>query len=533
MAVEPSTIAPSLSTPEPPKDRHVIQAAGIMGLFTGASRILGFARDFLIAAAYGTSSTAQAFVVAFRIPNLLRDLAAEGAANSAFVPVFSRTRAVEGEGSWIALAEAIWIRVLLGFLLISLIGMVAAPWAVRLIAPGFHSDPALMSLTIQLTRILFPFIGFIGVAAFFMGLLNSLHRFALPSLGPALLNLCMIAGIFLWRPDALGLAWGVIVGGFLQCAIQWPLLRKSGLRLRPRFTYHPGVSEIQRLLIPRLMGNGVYQASVLVDTIFASFRQLVGAGGVASLYFAHRFLHLPLALFGVSMAQAALPTMASQVATEDLKAVKKTCLLALRSSLFITIPSSVGLVVLGHPIIQTLLERGAFSARATEMTVSALQWYALGLASFCSVKVLANTLYAFHDTWTPVRSAAWALGLNVIFNSLLVLPMGLGGLALATSLSSTFNCFHLYRAVGRRIGSLGQELTDWGIRVLIASLGMGGITWSIWALGSRWFPLFGPWASLAWLLLAILSGIGSFFLLGLLLRIEETLQLTGWVFRKA
>lgn len=504
-----------------------------MGGFTALSRILGFVRDALIAAAYGTSAPAQAFVVAFRIPNLLRDLSGEGAANAAFVPVFSRTRMLGGEAAWAKLAQAVWSQALIGFFGVSIIGVVAAPWLVTLVAPGFHADPQLVGLTTRLTRILFPFIGLVGLSAFFMGLLNSIHHFALPSVGPAILNLCMIGGLFLWRPDAVGLAWGVIAGGVIQLAVQVPLLRKAGVRFRFSFEKNPGVGQIRRLLFPRLIGTGVYQVSVLVDTIFASFSQLVGAGGIAALYFAHRFLQLPMALFGISMAQAALPTLSRQAAEKDLDAMRETCGMALRSSLLIAIPASVGLVFLGYPIVQTLLERGAFSPEATATTVRTLQWYALGLASMCAVKVLANTLYALHDTWTPVRSAAAALAANVILNFLLVWPMKLAGLALATSVSSTLNSIQLYLAVRRRIGPFDGRVWIWVSRIVAASVGMGLTAQGVWVVGIRTFGSIGPWAAVPWLLVAVGCGVASFFGFGLLLGVEEIGQMVGWFLTKS
>ncbi len=499
-----------------------------MGSLTAVSRVLGFVRDSMIAAVYGTSATAQAFVVAFRIPNLLRDLAGEGAANSAFVPVFSRVRAAEGKESWAALAQAVWSQVLIGFVIVSAAGIVAAPWLVAVVAPGFRHDPALLELTVRLTRVLFPFIGLIGITTFFMGLLNSVHHFALPSLGPVLLNLCMIAGIFLWKPDALGLAWGVIAGGVLQIAVQWPALGRAGVRLRMNFSKHPGVTEIRRLLIPRMIGTGVYQLSVLVDTIFASFRSLVGPGGIAALYFANRFLQLPMALFGISMAQAALPTLSRQAAGNDLPAVRKTCAMALRSSLFVAIPSTCGLLFLGHPIIRTLLEREAFTPESTAATVWTLQWYALGLASMCAVKVLANTLYAFHDTWTPVRSAAVALAANILLNSVLVWPMKLAGLALATSISSTANALHLYAAVRKRIGPFDEGLPGWIARVAAASIGMGLIAWGVWVAGTRGAGADHPAALVGLLLGSIAAGMASFLGLGMLLGIEETRRMASF-----
>jgi len=508
---------------------NLLRSAGIMGALTAASRVLGFVRDSILAAVYGTSATAQAFVVAFRIPNLLRDLAGEGAANSAFVPVFSRVRAAEGKESWAALAQAVWSQVLIGFIVVSALGVVAAPALVTVVAPGFRSDPALYDLTVRLTRVLFPFIGLIGVATFFMGLLNSVHHFTLPSLGPVLLNLCMIAGLFLWKTDAMGLAWGVVAGGVAQVAVQWPALRRAGVRLSLKFSRHPGVARIRRLLIPRMIGTGVYQTSVLVDTLFASFRSLVGPGGIAALYFANRFLQLPMALFGISMAQAALPTLAQQAAENDLPAVRKTCAMALRSSLFVAIPSSAGLIFLGHPIIRTLLERAAFTPESTAVTVRTLQWYAVGLASMCAVKVLANTLYAFHDTWTPVRSAAVALAANVALNMVLVWPMKLAGLALATSLSSTANGLHLYWAVRRRIGPFDEGLAGWMARVTAASAGMGAIAWGVWTGATEGLRLSHPAALAAVLVAAIASGMVSFLGFGLLLRVEETRRIASFM----
>lgn len=521
---------PGLSTRSTsPHPSRILRSAGTLGGLTALSRVLGFARDCLIAAAYGTSTTAQAFVVAFRIPNLLRDLAAEGAANSAFVPVFTRTRSVEGEESWRLLAQALWTQLLIGFLLVSAIGVLAAPWLVGAVAPGFRGDPPLYDLTVRLTRILFPFIGLVGVGTFCMGLLNSVHQFTLPGLGPVLLNLCMISGLWLWRPDAMGLAWGVVAGGVAQILAQWPGLRREGVHLRIRLQRHPGVSQIRRLLIPRVVGTGVYQLSVLVDTVFASFQSLVGPGGIAALYFANRFLQLPMALFGISMAQASLPSLSEQAAGNNLEEVRRTCAMALRSSLLVAIPSSAGLICLGHPIIHTLLERQAFTPEATSVTVWTLQWYALGLASMCAVKVLANTLYAFHDTWTPVRSAAVALAANVALNFLLVRPMKLAGLALATSLSSILNSVHLYRAVRRRVGRFDEALPGWILRVTAASVGMGAVSLGVWSAGACLLPADRFLAAGPLLLAAIVAGMLSFVGLAMLLKVEEAHHIAGFV----
>ncbi len=502
-----------------------------MGISTAVSRILGFTRDCLIAAIYGTSAPAQAFVVAFRIPNLMRDLVGEGAANSAFVPVFSRTRTLEGEASWVELSRALFNRLFLGFVWLSVGGVLLAPWLVAIMAPGFSSEPELAALTVKLTRILIPFVGLVGIWAFFMGMLNSLNQFTLPALGPVVLNLCMIGGLLLFRRDALGISWGLILGGALQIALQWPALHRAGVRLRFRVKGHPGVAQIGRMLAPRLVGSGVHQVSVLVDTIFASFKELVGSGGIAALYFAHRFLHLPMALFGVSMAQAALPTLSSLAAQNDQEGIRRTTALALRSSLFIAVPSCLGLVVLAYPIIQTLLERGAFTEESTRMTVATLQWYAVGLTAMCTAKVLTNVLYAFQDTWTPVKSAAIALGANVALNFLLVRPMGLAGLALATSLSSFLNGWHLYTAVRGRIGSLAADLGNWTARLVAASLGMAVLAWTGWWGGLSLLNLSSAWAAGGWLLVTITLSVAAFFMLALLFKVEEARGVVRWLIK--
>lgn len=509
-----------------------MRSAGLMGLATALSRVLGFVRDWLIAVTYGTSITAQAFVVAFRIPNLFRDLVAEGASSSAFVPVFSRVRAQEGERSWALLAQAVWCRMAPVFSVLCLLGVLAAPWMVWVIAPGFRPDPELTRLTVELTRILFPFIGIVGVAGFFMGVLNSIHRFFLPSLGPVMFNIGMIAGILFWAEGGRGLAWGVILGGILQVLIQVPVIRRAGvdlsLRLRP--PKHPATAQINRMMVPRIAGSAVHQVNVIVDTVFASFASLVGSGGVAALYFANRFLQMPLAIFGISMAQAALPVLSAQVAAGDIPAVRRTFGMALRSSLMIAIPSTVGLIVMGRPIIQTLLEHGEFSARATDMTTRALQWYALGLSSFCAIKVLANTLYAFHDTWAPVRSAAIALVINIALNALLVFPMGLSGLALATAVSSTWNAMDHYRAVRRRLGPLPPGFRAAVAKAVAASLGMGAVARGLWELGSPAALRAGTPAAVGWLLFSIAASIAAFQLLALALKIDEARHLMDLLF---
>ncbi|PIQ82455.1 MAG: murein biosynthesis integral membrane protein MurJ [Candidatus Omnitrophica bacterium CG11_big_fil_rev_8_21_14_0_20_64_10] len=513
-------------------DRKLLDHAGLLTAATGVSRVLGFLRDWLIAVVYGTTPAAQAFVVAYRIPNLLRTLIGEGAANAAFVPVLSRLRAREGAAAWSALAQAMAGRLLIGFVILCGLGVASAPLVVGLFAPGFKADPALFDLTVKLTRILFPFLGLVGIAAFGMGLLHSVRRFTAPALGPPLLNLSMMAGIFLWQPDAVGLSIGVLAGGLLQIAVQLPALTRAGVNLRPSLQGHPALREIGRLLFPRAAGSAVYQLSVLIDTIFASFAGWVGAGGVAALYFANRFLQLPLGLFSVSFSQAALPALSEQIALGDRAGARRTLGLTLRSTLFISVPSAVGLFLFAGPIVTTLLQHGAFSAEASAMTASAMRWYGIGLIGLAAGKVLTTGLYAAGESWGPVRSAGWALALNAALNLLLVRSMGLAGLALATSAAAVLNAYQLLRQIEKQLGPVEGIGWSWLLRLSAASLGMAAAAVGIWS--ARAVPAGGlsGWGAVGWLFGAILGSVAVFFVVAGLLRIEEADHFRGWIFRR-
>src|SRR3989338_6391706 len=311
---------------------RIARSTGILALAIGLSRILGFIRDLLMAQLFGTLAAAQAFVVAFRLPNLLRDLVAEGAVTSAFVPVLSWYRAKGASADFWRLSQTLLARLLLVLCAIGILGSFTAPLIVRLIAPGFASDPEKFALTVRLTRILFPFITLVGLWAYFMGLLNSLQHFAMPALGPAILNIAMIIAC-VWvvprvSPGVFALAVAVLLGGVIQLAIQLPVAHRLGFRWRLRWT-HEGSDRITRLLGPRMMGSAAYQTSVLLHTALASLSAVVGEGAVAALYFANRLVQLPLALFGTASAQASPPSPSEQAARDDLNGVHTTLLSAI------------------------------------------------------------------------------------------------------------------------------------------------------------------------------------------------------------
>jgi putative peptidoglycan lipid II flippase len=486
---------------------HLARSTGILALTTGASRILGFIRDILLAGLFGTSAQAQAFVVAFRLPNLLRDLVAEGAVTSAFVPVLSWYRAKGQTEEFWHLSQALLARLLLMLVGLGLLGVVGAAPIVRLMAPGFLAEPEKFALTVRLTQILFPFIALVGLWAYFMGLLNSLRHFAMPALGPAILNVAMIVAC-VWfvprtQPPVLAVAIGVMIGGFIQLLVQLPVAVRLGFRWRWRWA-HPGSAQVLKLLLPRMLGAAVYQLSILIHTALASLGAIVGEGAVAALYFANRLVQLPLALFGTASAQASLPSLSEQVARNDLAGFRSTLLAVTRMVGFVIIPASVGLIVLAGPIVRGLFERGAFDHRATLMTSQALICYSLGLMAYSMSKVLTGAFYALRDTWTPVRLALESVSANVVLSLALMWPLQVSGLALAAAAANTWNAWRLARSLEHRLqeplvapvlGALG--------RIAAASVVMGAGCGLLWRLGCSQLP--------AWM--GLLAVIGAGFLL--------------------
>ncbi|MFA5144161.1 MAG: murein biosynthesis integral membrane protein MurJ [Candidatus Omnitrophota bacterium] len=457
--------------------KSLIRFTGIIGFATATSRALGFVRDIVIARFFGTAIYAQAFVIAFRIPNLLRDLVGEGATNSAFVPVLTDELTRKGRKDFFKLAQVILNIMFWVLCVLTLLGILLSPLIVRLIAPGFAADIEKFEVTVRLTRILFPFLILVGLWAYAMGVLNSLGIFAAPAFGPSVMNLSMIICASAFGENVFGLAAGVLAGGFLQLAIQIKPLVRSGWRARlTREFTHPQARRVGMLLVPRALGACVYQVNVFISTILASLSSIVGEGAVAALYYANRVWQLPLAIFGIALAQAALPMMSRHVALNEKEDLKKMLAFSLKVLFFILVPATVGLMVLCEPITQVLFQRGAFTAYSTRITATALFYYAVGLIACGGIKILVNTFYSMHDTMTPVKTALAALVLNIVLNVVLMFPMKLGGLALATSVAAFLNFLILYVILARRIGDFGTaSIADTFFRVLLASLVMGTV----------------------------------------------------------
>ncbi|MFQ5866574.1 MAG: murein biosynthesis integral membrane protein MurJ [bacterium] len=472
---------------------------------TLVSRILGYLRDMLIANFFGAGLVADAFFIAYRIPNLLRRLLGEGALSASFIPVFTEYLTTKPKEEAQRLVRISGLLLLTILSILTILGIMFSPIIVRVIAPGFIKDPEKLSLTITLTRILFPFMIIIGMAALALGILNSLHRFIIPALAPCLLSISEIFFILLICPlmerPIIGLALGVLAGGFAQFFFQIPSLVKRGFvipagkgysnpRLKPinypqnllknwivlwkRWTSildHPGVKRIGLLMLPATLGLSVSQVNTVVDAICAS---MLREGSVTALYYANRIMQLPLALFGTAIATVALPMMSRSVAARNMQELKDTLSLAFRMILFTIVPASVGLIILGNPIISLLFERGRFTSQATQSTSWALLFYSTGIVAYAGVKVVASAFYSMQDTRTPVRVASIAMVANIVLNLILMRILDVGGLAFATAIAAFINLLILLFYLWKRIGRLVSKKVVLSLaKILLASSAMG------------------------------------------------------------
>ncbi len=463
------------------ENREIARAAGLVGAFTLLSRAAGLVRDSVVGYYFGTGMAADAFFVAFRIPNLLRRFVAEGAMSTAFIPVFTdyltnRTRA---EAVRAASALATLLAVLLAIL--TAVGIIFAPFWTGLFAPGFVGEAGKFELTVQLTRWLFPYIFLVSLVALASGILNSLRHFAAPALSPVFLNIAIIASAWLLCPHldvpVEGLAYGVLIGGVVQLAMQIPPLLKRGIRIRPLWEpRHEAVGRALRLMAPMVFGAAVYQINIMIDTILAS---MLPSGSVSYLWYADRVFEFPLGIFAVALGTAALPSFAAQVARGALDELKRSLVFSIRLTNFIVLPATVGIMVLATPITSVLFQRGAFGYDQTVLCAQALVAFAVGLWSVSMVRLLVPTFYALNDTSAPVKTAAAAFVANCTLSILLMGPVATtgesrtadviaalsqhaalfdlrhAGLALSTSLAATVNLILLVIMLRRRLGALG------------------------------------------------------------------------------
>lgn len=433
--------------------QNVGRAAGVVGFYTFLSRILGLVRDMVIAVFFGATVSADAFFVAFKIPNMLRRFTAEGSMTIAFIPVFTEYLKNRSKKEAFELARIILTLLSVILVVITILGVILSPWIVRLIAYGFGGEGTKYELTVLLTRITFPYVILVSLVAFFMGILNSLKNFAAPAAAPIFLNLGIIGATFLIAPclsePVIGTALGVLIGGILQVMLQLPWIYKNGVSLKPLWKPgHPAVTKIGMLVLPALFGSAIYQINQLTGTLLASF---LPGGSISWLYYADRLVELPLGVFAIAISTAALPSLSRQAVEKDRNAFKDTLEHALKLTFFISIPSLTGLIILGKPIIQLFFQRGAFDVVSRDMTANALLYYALGLWAFSGVKIVVSAFYALQDTVTPVKVSVITFFSYLFLGVILMGPLKHGGLALALSLSSAINFMILVFLLKRKL----------------------------------------------------------------------------------
>ena len=532
--------AAAATAAEPGAERLNTRAAGVVGLAVLCSRVLGLAREQIFAALFGGGRVMDAFTIAFRIPNLLRDLFAEGALSTAFVTVFSRTAALQDTAAAWRLADKVATLTAVSLSAITVTGIATAPWLVAALAPGF--DPGKAALTVTLTRIMYPFILLVSLAALVMGMLNARNVFGMPAMASSFFNLgSIVSGVLLgyWLDPhfgaraILGLAIGTLVGGTLQLVVQLPALRRAGHSFHPDFHWRdPGVRSILRLMGPSVIAASTTQLNVLVNSVFAS---QLGDGPTFWLTVAFRLMQLPLGIFGVALGTVALPLLARMAATGNTEAFRSELARGMRLTFLMTIPSSIGLMVLAEPIISVLYQHGRFGAHETAESAAALRLYAIGLCGYAALKVLVNAFYALERRRTPMLVSFLAVGLNLALNWTLTVRFNWGhrGLALSTACVATTNFLILYALMRSHLGRLeSRAMLALLSKVALASAVLLLASWAgahfllaDWAVQSFWPKCLS-------LVLVIVLAAAAFFVSASALGIGEVHQIARAVHRR-
>jgi len=518
----------SADTPQhanmPPPRRGLMRSGLVVSAMTMLSRVMGLVRDVVVATFLGAGNGSDAFFVAFKIPNFLRRLFAEGAFNQAFVPVLSEysTQRTKQEIRELLNAVAGSLTALLA--LITALAMLGAPWLVWLFAPGFGRDPEKLALTADMLRLTFPYLLLISLTAFSGSVLNTWNRFAVPAFTPVLLNISLIGAALLLMPlmeePAMALAWGVLIAGAAQLAFQVPFLMRLGLLPTPWPNFaHDGVKRILKLMVPALFGVSVSQINLLLDTVLAS---LLAAGSVSWLYYSDRLVELPLGVFGVAIGTIILPALSKRHAEQSTEHFSAMLDWAIRVVLLLGVPAALALAVLAEPFLITLFHYGAMTDNDIQMAAMSLRAYAFGLVAFMLIKVLAPGFFARQDTKTPVKVGIIAMVANMVFNLLLIWPLAHAGLALATALSAFLNAgllgYLLYRqqvlVFQPGWGRYAVQLVGGSVLMSVALM-LVSPDWQVWLE-------FGLWQRVRWVAGLVVLGGGLYFIwltaLGLRLR---------------
>jgi putative peptidoglycan lipid II flippase len=502
--------------------------AGLTGAATLVSRVLGLVRDQVVAALFGAGDEMDAFVVAFRIPNLVRDLFAEGAMSAAFVPTFTAHLTRRGRADAWRLANNVLTMLTIVTGVVVAAGIIFAAPLASLYARDYASVPGKLELTIRLTRVVLPFLTLVAIAAVAMGMLNSLHHYFVPALSPAMFNVativCAIALVplmpaFGW-PRIMAIAIGALVGGFGLVALQWPALRREGFRFRPVLDPRdPGLRRVLTLMGPGTIGIAATQVNLFVNTLLATSQ---GTGAVSWLTYAFRLMYLPIGLFGVSIGTAVLPAVSRHAARDDLPGIRSTIARGLSMMLTVNVPATIGLMVLAVPIVELLFERGRFAAADTQATATALRMYAVGLTGYSAARITAPTFYALGRPRVPVIVSICSIAVNIVCSVALVHVMGFSGLALGTSIAAVVNAVALVCLLrGALEGIEGRRLAWATLRIAAAATVMAAACAAIQYSLERAIPGSHLTARATRLSASIGGGLVALAISGRLLRVEE------------
>jgi putative peptidoglycan lipid II flippase len=525
-------------------ERNLTRSAGLVGIFTLASRILGLVRDAVMAAIFPKAAT-DAFLVAFTIPNVLRRLLAEGALTVALIPIFTEYREQKGEAEARRLLANALGTASLVLVAACALCIVFAPQVVRAFAWGFGPDPDKFALATLLTRLVFPFLFFVGLTALAMGVLNTYKHFSAPALAPVVLNVVMIACALFgpallrlaepglagkkhdgggWDPITM-LAVGAVLGGLFQVVLQLPFLKQRGMLVWPRFDFrHPGVKRMATLMIPSVFGLALYQFNVIASRQFASF---LPVGAVSVLYYAQRVIEFPIGIFAAAIATVAMPNMAKLATAGDLDGLKRTYQFAMRLVMFVMLPSMAGLIAISLPLTSIMFQRGAFSSSMALETALALSGFAAGLWAAGGVRQTVPVFFALQDTRTPVKVSAICFVVYLGSAVALFRPLGTLGLALAVTFSTALNFVLLAVLLRRRVGPLGyRQVLHSGAKATLAAVACGVVARAIVLLGD-WDRAGGDPLNYGVLLLALVGAILVYTVICLVLRSPELGELVS------
>ncbi len=514
-----------------PEAHKITKAATTIGTGTFLSRILGFIRDMVIANFFGAGMAADAFFMAFRIPNLWRKLVGEGSLTISFIPVYTEYLARRSEEETRKVTHIAFTLAGVILFILTVLGILFSPILIRIVAPGFIQIPEKFELTVTLNKIIFPYLFFMGLFALCMGILNSYRHFFAPAIAPIFLNISIIVSVFLFyhtfKIPVMTLALGVLAGGVIQFLFQIPFLWKKRITFRFNFNFrHPAIKRIGLLMIPGLLGTAVYQINVFVDSIFASF---LPSGSVSYLFFADRLIEFPLGIFAIAVGMASLPSFSALASQDKIEELKETLSFTFRLVSFISLPAMVGLIALKTPIVNLLFQRGLFDYSATEKTAFALLFYSVGLWAIAGSRTVVHAFYSLQDTWTPLRIALICLGTNIVFIGIFISPLKHGGLALATSLSSVLNLILLFKKLGPKLGGLDiRKSMESLLRTFLCSLPMGLAAYLICSLGD-WTVSGNTIEKIILLGAGIIGGIGVYLASCYGMKNEEMLFLLSMV----